>query len=279
MGARTVIWTPLGILFAGAAGSLFSCTLTSLEGLSSPSHVTPDGGALAADAQSSEDAANPVVPGRDASSDSGNLGSTCVNGVDAICAAFDDGPLEKGWVIQSPTGSYAAGSGRSPPNAVAFGLPNSGNASSGPRFVRTFEGGWSRVDCSFAAALDEIPADGVVDIATATSEMPTVDDVGLRVGAGAFRLISCRDGSDCRAEVEAGPLPSLRDFHDYRLEWLADGTYRFYLDGSLRASITTKTPLAKQSLVSVAFGLIYRPYGNGGTFQVRHDDIACTRTP
>jgi hypothetical protein len=198
---------------------------------------------------------------------------------DEICATFDVGAPESGWSLVPGNGIWSVGAGQSAPNAVQFILPNSGPASTGHHLAKAFAGSWSRVECSFSAALDELPPNGTFDIATATSASPTSDDVGLRVYAANFALISCRNGSDCRTQESAGAVPSLGEFHRYRLEWTSSGDYRFSLDDEPRATIATKTPLSGQAIATVAFGAIYRPYGSGGSFRVRHDDIACVRAP
>jgi hypothetical protein len=107
----------------------------------------------------------------------------------------------------------------------------------------------------------------------------STDEAGIRLFASGFRLISCRNGSDCKPEVQAGVLPTLGQFHDYRALWKGDGTFEFYLDGQLRGTTSSITPLTNPVTATASFGLLYRVYGSGGSFKVRVDDIDCRRAP
>jgi hypothetical protein len=257
--------------------SVASCSLGALDGFAGT--PAPDGGG---DAASVIDGSTPSdAPSFDAPINPQDGGS-CVN-ADTICASFDNGAPDLGWNAKNGVGSWSlVPSAQSPPNALAFTLPNTngGVALIGPGFTKTFNGVWSNIVCTFAAAIDELPSDGVVDLLSFNSQTPTNDHVSLRVHPLQFRLTSCRNFSDCQPEVSSGSLPTLGQFHQYRVEWTKTGELRFAFDGNARTTTSTKTPLTgAQSLVDITFGLPYQPYGSAGTWRVRYDDVACTRTP
>jgi len=250
------------------------CSLTaSLDGLY--------GGPLPADGGAPDQGSSGASEGGQ-SADGGAAGTGplgCTRDEDTACAFADDGNVEADWAIANNTGSWSlVASTVSPPSALSFLMPNAGSGSSlGPRFQRLFPGAYASLTCSFEAALDELPSDGAVDIMTAAVASPTADDVGLRVFDDDFGLISCRNSSDCRPIVDAGILPTLGTYHRYELTWRGDGGYVFTLDGTQRAMTNTKTPLTTPSELTIRFGLVYRPYGAGGTFRARVDNLRCFR--
>lgn len=259
--------------------TLTACSLTALDGLSggSPSSLTDAG---AADGAAPD--GTPTLASTDAATspiDAGPDGVTACP-ADAVCSSFDEGTIERGFQLVAGEGSIGTGTGRSPPSAALFVLPNAGATSStGHWLQRSFTGTFSTVTCTFAAALDEIPAEGAVDIAGLGVETPFADDFGLRVYSDQFALISCRESSDCRPEVNAGGLPPTGEYHVYSLELAAGGTVAFSLDGTARATIATKTPLTSPANAYAALGAIYRPYGKGGSYRFRIDDVVCVRAP
>lgn len=268
------------LCFVSAAG----CSLGALSGFSGggsrEGEGGPEGGSstqvLVDGDASADDGGGPSEPpaGTDGGPDGG--GDTCVNGPDRLCARFGGSLVSEGFSTHAGAGSFdATPEALSPPAAVVFLLPGPGG-DIGPRFTATLAGAWTSFGCTVHIAIDLPPADSVVDIFGFETETGGVhEEAALRISSTGYRLISCRNSSDCRSEVAAGAFVGL-GFLPYRFEWTREGEFKVAIDGVARGSTFTKTAIDGGTGVQVNMGLFFRPYGQD-VARVRFDDLDCIR--
>lgn len=274
----------LALVVLGVGG----CSLGALSGFSGGDDDAEPGGSAPVDGGSSTQVLTDTDATAGVDGDAGDPGAeggppvvapSCAT-PDALCSGFEAEPVSAGFDSFTGSGTSAivkAGGFKGGGVQFEFVGGAGGSGLLGPRLTGSM-GDWATVSCEVWIAFGSPPIGNPVDIFGFETDTAGVhEEAALRLRDDSVSLISCRNSSDCRSEVE-GPAPPLDGgWHRYQFAWTREGKFSAKIDSLPALETATKTPIEGGTNLTINFGAFYRPFGSAG-LTIRFDELACFRT-